>query len=488
MTSNIKRWNGTTWITVADFDTITSRLDVLETFNTALTTTGLTGANAEMGAREAPYQAQARFGHKDVGNNLHGYLASADGSLEINVATGKSLSLFDHTNGLIGTAAAGKWNVGGMGIGASPPYGASYTSLWRAGAEGSGDYGLLLTPTETLLNTPTGGTIELRRGNSTLLSIGTDNYVRGGIYRATGNVDIGNNSIYFVTHGGGWYMQDTWIRSTGDHGVWLGGGWYGGDGGITIGRGGVTDTNYRADFNSNCHVWGSLLVGGTTTSGYQGRTERAGSDGNWTAAHYLAYGTAGSNWTNIAMHTPGYAPQWGLAPGDGEALLSRNSINSGWAGCKALSFSTMSTATIKKNIRTLRPQREREHVFHDYFVDEVPLPNVMALRPVAYRRKVPNLKIVAAPGYEEYSPDDDDSWESVPDDNPSFKAQGDREHLGLVAEDVARVLPSAVQYTSDGSPSGIDYAQVTVALLDHVQELTATVETLRYRITELENA
>jgi hypothetical protein len=28
---------------------------------------------------------------------------------------------------------------------------------------------------------------------------------------------------------------------------------------------------------------------------------------------------------------------------------------------------------------------------------------------------------------------------------------------------------------------------VTVALLDHVQQVTATVETLRYRITELEN-
>jgi hypothetical protein len=61
-----------------------------------------------------------------------------------------------------------------------------------------------------------------------------------------------------------------------------------------------------------------------------------------------------------------------------------------------------------------------------------------------------------------------------------------RERLGLIAEDVEHVVPSAVSHAPGGEAAGIDYAQITVALLDHVQELTRTVETLRYRITELE--
>ena len=54
----------------------------------------------------------------------------------------------------------------------------------------------------------------------------------------------------------------------------------------------------------------------------------------------------------------------------------------------------------------------------------------------------------------------------------------DRERLGLIAEQVESVLPSAVDHNADGEVLGIDYAQVTVALLDHVQQLTKRIEML----------
>ena len=57
----------------------------------------------------------------------------------------------------------------------------------------------------------------------------------------------------------------------------------------------------------------------------------------------------------------------------------------------------------------------------------------------------------------------------------------------IIAEEVETVIPSAVMHNSHGDTMAIDYAQVTVALLDHVQRLTDEVATLRYRITELEN-
>jgi hypothetical protein len=83
--------------------------------------------------------------------------------------------------------------------------------------------------------------------------------------------------------------------------------------------------------------------------------------------------------------------------------------------------------------------------------------------------------------------DDPTSWTF--EDEPLDTVAGHeahRERLGLIAEDVQHVVPSAVSHGPGGEASGIDYAQITVALLDHVQELTRTVETLRYRITELE--
>ena len=50
----------------------------------------------------------------------------------------------------------------------------------------------------------------------------------------------GNNSFYFASYGGGWYMTDgTWIRSTNDKNVWLGGGWFGANGGMNLGGGGA---------------------------------------------------------------------------------------------------------------------------------------------------------------------------------------------------------------------------------------------------------
>jgi hypothetical protein len=60
--------------------------------------------------------------------------------------------------------------------------------------------------------------------------------------------------------------------------------------------------------------------------------------------------------------------------------------------------------------------------------------------------------------------------------------------LGLIAEDIEDAFPSAVSHDADGKVSGIDYAQVTVALLDHVQRLTARVEALEAEVTALKNA
>jgi hypothetical protein len=58
--------------------------------------------------------------------------------------------------------------------------------------------------------------------------------------------------------------------------------------------------------------------------------------------------------------------------------------------------------------------------------------------------------------------------------------------IGLVAEEAVDVIPQAVGLDDDGAPLSIDYAQVTVALLKHVQALTARVEALEAAAPESE--
>ena len=103
----------------------------------------------------------------------------------------------------------------------------------------------------------------------------------------------------------------------------------------------------------------------------------------------------------------------------------------------------------------------------------------MALRPVAFRPKAPASHPVKNEQGEWEGGEDWplDSW---------WGHEGHRERLGLVAEDVETVIPSAVSHGAEGNVVGIDYAQVTVALLAHVQRMTEEMATMRYRIAELE--
>jgi hypothetical protein len=59
---------------------------------------------------------------------------------------------------------------------------------------------------------------------------------------------------------------------------------------------------------------------------------------------------------------------------------------------------------------------------------------------------------------------------------------------GYLAEELAEVLPEAVHFESDGTPSGIDYSMVTVELMDMVKLLVLQCEDQERRIKELEYA
>lgn len=244
---------------------------------------------------------------------------------------------------------------------------------------------------------------------------------------------------------------------------------------------------YSASFSYDVNCGRHMDVAQNFAAHNQVKCERGYADDNWPSAMFFNYQT-GSTMANMSYHVPGSAPQIRAWRDSGEQIQFVSAGNNYFIGIVAASFNTSSSLTTKRDVRSLRPERERIVVdLQEPLSDVLVTPDIMGLRPVAFRPKEAVQRIVPAPGYDEYHPDDPDSWmyEDEPADEP-LGIQGNRERLGLVADEVQFVVPSAVCHDRHGNPTGIDYAQITVALLDHVQELTRTVETLRYRITELE--
>ena len=383
------------------------------------------------------FATTATFSHTSLAARI-GYNANQDGSLDIIAGTPGAFTFFKAsantgtgiTYTQIARFTASKFWMSPWVLGAHPVHG--FPAMWYASGDGSDAYTLMGTGGSTIVNAPASGDISFRIGNAQGAQLTPSQF-------AVNNRPINCNNIR----------------------AWSSGGGAGGNGDI------IADGQVRA---INGGVASDIDVSAARRFWQQG-----GDPGvDWNQAQMVVSGGGyygarwAGNWSNTAAQLR--VGQWDI-----NSLSSVNMNMSAMAPMTASAFNVVSTKTVKRNIRTLHPERERNATRYDPMSDEVPEPDIMALRPVAYRPEVGELEW------------DELVEQAVPASHPIIKHHGDRERLGLIAEDVATVLPTAVNFTMDGDVRSIDYAQVTVALLDHVQELTKTVETLRYRITELEN-
>ena len=198
-------------------------------------------------------------------------------------------------------------------------------------------------------------------------------------------------------------------------------------------------------------------------------------------ANFYASATNAGAQARIALSNGGYSPQLRATVSTGERIGVVSNNCAIFVPIAASAFEVNSTITAKRNVRPLRPESERIVVRHEPWSEAVPEPDVMALKPVTFRPKLASTIHVLDPEF----PDDPTKGHFEPQTG-IFGHETSRERLGLIAEDVQHIIPSAVSHDMDGNCMGIDYAQITVALLDHVQRLTDEVATLRYRIAELE--
>lgn len=118
------------------------------------------------------------------------------------------------------------------------------------------------------------------------------------------------------------------------------------------------------------------------------------------------------------------------------------------------------------------------------------LKELKKLRPIQFRRPKPDF-------FAPRKPDKGRGWkaihgpekEALRSGHEAGKSKGDirREstpYHGLIAEDVATVIPHVVHHNSDGTPYGIDYGALVPLLIKSVQELAAKVEGLEGYIKE----
>ena len=67
----------------------------------------------------------------------------------------------------------------------------------------------------------------------------------------------------------------------------------------------------------------------------------------------------------------------------------------------------------------------------------------------------------------------------------SFKRKGTKQQdIGLIAEEVDKVLPVIVKHNDKNEAEGLDYSKLTVILINAVKELSAEVKELKKKLKD----
>ena len=392
--------------------------------------------------------SQARFGNVNEPSKRVGLLAAADGTNLVISKNGGAFGLWErtadgtsyrnHASFVYGDTGIYPWRLTTL------PHGGACLTRWELG--GTSDYTLLSLGNDTLLNAPSTGSLSFRIANSNVASSTASTF--------TINTTLSCNAIYASTINGASVALGT--------------------GGITCGAINVGTGNISCGAiypSTGIGTGAGCSFGSVHSLGFvQSHKDYQG--GEWT--NWGIY-SKGGNLTSIGFHNGVYASAWRTHTGSGDQIEAVNWNQSDFVPLYAKNFPVASTITIKRDVRSLRPERERNDVRLDPASDTVDQPDIMALRPVTFRYKTPMHRINPDTGKGEPEPED-----------TILGRESRREYLGLIAEEVQHVLPSAVNHDVDGKAMGVEYSQITVALLDHVQRLTDEIATLRYRVAELE--
>ena len=360
--------------------------------------------------------------------------------------------------------------------------GNAYGGAYR-GVNYDGQYLIMTDTGNTFISAPANGTSQgtvfIRGGinnSGAELQIKNDgNHNLNGALNVTGRVTAtdfnlsGGAAYYFSTYSGGWYMSDTtWLRSWGDKGVWLGGGWYGTNGGMNLGGSGATGNGVNE---------AKLVVNGSL-NGCAYFT--AGNIGGWPTMPIVlrsndpAGGDVGiSGWVPSNAQAPIWRFNSGSVFGESWDAVASNGADPVWITAYDF-YVASSTVRVKTNIT-------------DVDDDEL----LGLLSGLQTRRWLSTLRprsAVVAEG---------DLCSEV-HDCAVHPCQGDADtpclvmrnfntgSIGVTAEDVGEIFPESVALDHEGLPTGLGIGQVAMTALGAVGALVRRLAALEQRLADLE--
>ena len=401
--------------------------------------------------------------YDNTGNTRRGYLQGHAGGMTLSNDSGE----------LTMAPANGRTQFGSIALGTIANFGG-----WTGLSYPSGNYLIMHDNSSTLVSS-NGGTVSIRGGvnGAYQLNINADgnhgivgNLNHSG-YNVTGvNISesngfnlYGNNSFYFATWGGGWYMTDSqWIRATNNKDVYSAG---------TFQMGAL-----------QCN--GGATTAGLTTNQIDTRgnyriTGNGGNGGDWTSHAFLAQNGA-TNRSGYSIHPGGVAKSIDMMQNNGYMnFLSEQ--GDGYAQLYCWDVTQVSQRKFKEQIAPWPPKSAGSAVMGA--ASRLGLIDV-----VSYRGK-PEFSMIQAEslldgGTPRLHDCDTDDCDGSPDDPCQRVKEWMNPMIGIIIEDLATVLPEAVGLDPEGKPGGVRTGSMLGYLLAVCKEQQERIEALEQHLQE----
>jgi trimeric autotransporter adhesin len=237
----------------------------------------------------------------------------------------------------------------------------------------------------------------------------------------------GAGGIYWQAYGGGWYMSNGyWIRAYSNNGVWLNGGNFGTNGGLTIGYGGA-----------------GVPAGGAIIAGSVGIGTQSPDRPLEVSGQIEAHQPQGTTDGGFRLKGP---------PDNSYSVIQfvNNAGNSEWQYIAATPQNNIGIGTTNPSQRLDVTGNVLAYGYQYY--SDISLKKVIA--PIADALS----KVLGLVGVSFL-------WKAHPEQGPQ---------IGFIAQDVEKIVPELVTTAPSGLKS-VDYARVSALLVNAIKELDATI-------------
>ena len=299
----------------------------------------------------------------------------------------------------------------------------------------------------------------------------------------------GSNGINWSAYAGSIWMQDTsWIRFS--KGIYTGTSPIANDGDLSIGFGGGTSASWRGRINGNFLVNGQVYAEAQVFA--RAPLTTAGVGGNYTQAQVRAEESAAAagGQCAISFHNPGnaVAPQLRNYGPFGNRLDCVDAFNTAYGSFAAAAFTVISSERFKDNIEApsdtdlLQLAKQVKGArFRNNTRPQV-IETTSRFRDVN-RRWVSSGRAPLRPADRHLTGDRcdhicGDGYCTGTSEQPCAVVANDTHRYGLIAEELFKVMPEAVNLDPDGRPESYNVDQVAALALAAVAALTRRLDAL----------